>query len=63
MLQISGAHKTLALFPAVFSGLILGAAIQFINLDYAFYIMAIISIIMVLVILKAKEIGDFKLKD
>jgi len=63
MLQVSGAHTTLALFPAVFSGLILGAAIQFISLNYAFYIMAIISVAMLLVLFKAKEIGDFKLKD
>ncbi|MHB8358492.1 MAG: MFS transporter [Thermoplasmataceae archaeon] len=63
MLQISGAHKTLALFPSVLSGLILGAVIQFISLDWAFYLMAIISAAILLVIWKAREIGDFKLQE
>lgn len=63
MLQVGGAHKTIALFPAVLSSLILGAAIQFISLDWAFYLMAIISAAMLLVIWIAREIGDFKLQD
>ncbi|MCL4340660.1 MAG: hypothetical protein M1431_00980, partial [Candidatus Thermoplasmatota archaeon] len=62
MLQISGAHKTLALFPSVLSGLIFGAVIQFISLDWAFYLMAIISAAILFVIWKAREIGDFKLE-
>jgi hypothetical protein len=63
MLQVGGAHKTIALFPAILSSLILGAVIQFISLDWAFYLMAIISATMLLVIWIAREIGDFKLQD
>ncbi len=63
MLQVAGAHKTLALFPSVLSALIFGAVIQFISLDWAFYLMAIISAALLLVIWKAREIGDFKLQD
>jgi MFS family permease len=63
MLQVRGAHTTLALFPAVLSGLIFGAVIQFISLDWAFYFMAIMSVAMLLVVWIAREFGDFKLKD
>jgi len=63
MLQVGGAHTTLALFPGVLSGLIFGAVIQFISLDWAFYLMAIISAAMLLVVWIAREFGDFKLQD
>lgn len=63
MLQVRGAHSTMALFPSVLSSLILGAVIQFISLDWAFYLVAILVTVVLLVIWKTKEIGNFKMED
>lgn len=61
MLQVRGAHTTLSLFPAVVSSVILGAVIQFISLDWAFYAIALLSACTILVIWQAREIGDIKI--
>ena len=63
MLQVRGVHNTFTLFPSVFSGVILGAIIQFISLDWAFYAIAILVVGQILVIWKAKEIGDVNLEE
>ena len=63
MLQVRGAHSTLAHFPSVLSSLILEAMIQFISLDWAFYLVAILVNVVLLVIWKAKEIGNFKMEN
>ena len=61
MLQVGGAHSSMALSPAVLSGIILGAIIQLISLEWAFFFMAIIVGLSIFIIWKAREIGEFKL--
>ncbi len=61
MLQVGGAHSSMALSPAVLSGIILGAIIQLISLECAFFFMAIIVGLSIFIIWKAREIGEFKL--
>ena len=61
MLQVGGAHGSMALSPAVLSGIILGAIIQLISLECAFFFMAIIVGLSIFIIWKAREIGEFKL--
>jgi hypothetical protein len=63
MLQVRGVHNTFSLFPAVVSSVILGAIIQFISLDWAFYAIAILVVGQILVIWKAKEIGDVNMEE
>ncbi len=63
MLQVRGVHNTFSLFPAVVSSVILGAIIQFISLDWAFYATAILVVGQILVIWKAKEIGDVNMEE
>ncbi len=61
MLQVGGTHSSMALSPAVLSGIILGAIIQLISLECAFFFMAIIVGLSIFIIWKAREIGEFKL--
>lgn len=63
MLQVRGVHNTFSLFPSVVSSVILGAIIQFISLDWAFYAIAILVVGQILVIWKAKEIGDVNMEE
>ena len=58
-----GAHETLALFPSVLSGLILGSIIQFVSIDSAFYYVAIMSVGVVLLIYLGKDIGKIKIEE
>lgn len=63
MMQISGAHKTLALFPAVISSLIIGAIVEFVSLDVTFYFIAILTGITFCFVFTSGELGKISLKE
>lgn len=62
MLQVRGAHSSMALTPAILSGIILGAIIQLISLEWAFFFMAIMVGLSIFILWKGREIGEFKME-
>ncbi len=61
MLQVRGAHSSLALFPAVISSLIIGSIIEFVSIDSAFYFIAALTLVTLYFTWKAKEIGKMRI--
>ena len=59
ILQVESMHSSLTLFPAAFSSLILGAIIQFINLECAFVISGIILIPSIYVIWCGMRVNNY----
>ncbi len=47
--------------PAFFSGILMGLVMQYISVYAAFYAMAIISFIVIILLLNFKELNNFKM--
>jgi len=61
MPQVAGSITTLLVIPAFFSGILMGLVMQYISVYAAFYAMAIISFIVIILLLNFKELNNFKM--